>query len=126
MPAMFPVADAEPEVQIPSGPPFTGDTAEYVVLMAGRAVGRLRQWPDTVGSTTTSFSYTDRGRGPTLTQTLRLDKAGLPVAMQLSGTSDLKIAVRETLRMGDLIESMLGKSTLERFLRLDVAVGKQA
>ena len=99
MPAMFPVADVEPEVQIPSGPPFTGDTAEYVVLSAGRAVGRLRQWPDTVGSTTTSFSYTDRGRGPSLTQTLRLDKAGLPAAMQVSGTSDLKIPVRETLRM---------------------------
>lgn len=96
---MFPVADAEPEVQIPGGPPFTGDTAEYVVLVAGRAVGRLRQWPDTAGSNTTSFSYADRSRGPSLLQTLRLDKAGLPVAMQVSGTSDLKIPVRETLRM---------------------------
>ena len=93
-PAMFPVADAEPEVQIPGGPPFTGDTAEYVVLVAGRAVGRLRQWPDTAGSNTTSFSYADRSRGPSLLQTLRLDKAGLPVAMQVSGTSVLKIPIR--------------------------------
>ena len=99
MPAMFPVVDAEPEVQIPSGPPFTGDTAEYVVLMAGRAVGRLRQWPDTAGSVTTSFGYMYRGRGPSLTQTLRFDKAGLPAAMQVSGTSDLKIPIRETLRL---------------------------
>jgi len=82
-----------------SGSPSTADTTEYLVLMAGRSVGRLRQWPDTAGSVTTSYSFDDRGRGPSLVQTIRMDRAGLPVAMQVSGTSDLKIPVRETLRM---------------------------
>ena len=98
MPATLP-AD-EQAATITSGPPSTGDTVEYLVLMAGRRVGRLRQWPDTAGSVTTSYGYTDRGRGPSLMQSLRMDNAGmLPVAMLISGTSDLKFPVRETLRM---------------------------
>ena len=68
--------------------------------MAGRSAGQLRQWPDTGGTTTTSFNYNDRGRGPALIQTIKLDKAGIPVAMQLAGTDYLHGAVRESLQPG--------------------------
>ena len=68
--------------------------------MAGRAVGRLRQWPDSSGTVSTSFSYNDRGRGPSLTQTLRVDKAGIPVGLQLVGTDYLKKGVRESISPG--------------------------
>ena len=97
--------------------PTTGDTVEYTVLMAGRSTGRLRQWPDSGGTTTTSFSYSDRGRGPSLTQTLKVDKAGLPVGMQLRGTNYLKVQVQESveLRPGPLLawrnESAAGRTT---------------
>ena len=94
-PAVLP---AEPE-PVQSEAPTSGDTVEYVVLMSGRNAGRLRQWPDSGGTVTTTFSYNDRGRGPSLTQTLRVDKAGLPVGIQLRGLNYLKVSVRETVQI---------------------------
>ncbi|MDZ7630628.1 MAG: amidohydrolase family protein [Gemmatimonadaceae bacterium] len=96
VPATLPTVDSAPA--IPEAP-TTGDTVEFTVLMSGRAAGRLRQWPDSGGTVTTTYSYNDRGRGPTLTQTLKLDKAGLPVGMQLSGTNYLKVPVREMVQL---------------------------
>ncbi|MCC7052693.1 MAG: amidohydrolase family protein [Gemmatimonadaceae bacterium] len=93
-PAALP-ATAAPPAAVPS----RGDTAEYTVLMGGRAAGRLRQWPDSGGTVTTSYAYSDRGRGPSLTQTLRTDKAGLPVGMLLSGTNYLAQPVREMVQV---------------------------
>lgn len=100
----------------PFGAPATGDTLEYTVLMAGRAAGRLRQWPDSGGTVTTNYSFNDRGRGPSLTQTLKLDKAGLPVGMQLAGVNYLKVPVREMVQIaGPLLtwrnESAAGRTT---------------
>jgi imidazolonepropionase-like amidohydrolase len=82
------------------GAPSSGDTLEFSVLVAGRAVGRLRQWPDTSGTVTTSYTYDDQGRGPALRQTLKVDKAGIPVAMQLAGSNELRGAVREMIEPG--------------------------
>jgi len=95
-PAALPSPDTS---AIEQGEPSTGDTVEFTVLMSGRSVGRLRQWPDTLGTVTTTYNYNDRGRGPSLTQTLRLDKAGLPAGLQLSGTGYLSLPVRETVRL---------------------------
>ena len=78
--------------------PSSGDTAEYTVLIAGRAAGSLRQWPDTGGTITTAYAYADRGRGPELRQTLRLDKASLPTGLLLTGTSYLRHPVRESVQ----------------------------
>jgi hypothetical protein len=78
--------------------PSTADTVEYSVLMASRRVGRLRQWRTGAdGAVTTSYRYADRGRGPELTQTLSLDRAGLPIAMRLNGVNYLKAVVTETV-----------------------------
>ena len=96
-PADLPHGDT---TSVASGAPSTGDTVEYLVTMAGRAVGRLRQWPDSSGTVTTSFSYNDRGRGPVLTQTLRVDKAGFPVGLQLVGSDYLRKGVRESISPG--------------------------
>ena len=116
LPATLPAAESTPAVGMEEQP-ATGDTIEFTVLMSGRAAGRLRQWPDTGGTVTTNYAYNDRGRGPSLTQTLRLDKAGLPVGMQLRGTTYLKLPVQETLQMaaGPLLtwrnESAAGRTT---------------
>ena len=96
-PAQLPRRDSTPAAL---GTPSTGDTLEYSVLMAGRAAGQLRQWPDTGGTVTTSFQYNDRGRGPVLRQTLKVDKAGIPVGMQLAGLNYLKGNVRESITPG--------------------------
>ena len=113
-PATLPPVDSASMPE--SGQPTTGDTVEFTVLMSGRSSGRLRQWPDTGGTVTTSFSYNDRGRGPAITQTLKVDKAGLPVGMQLRGTNYLKVSVQESLALaaGPLLtwrnESAAGRS----------------
>ena len=97
--------------------PTSGDTIEFSVLMSGRTAGRLRQWPDSGGTVTTTYTYNDRGRGPSLTQTLKLDKAGLPVGLNLRGTSYLRQPVQETLQLtaGPLLawrnESAAGRTT---------------
>jgi imidazolonepropionase-like amidohydrolase len=97
--------------------PTTGDTLEFTVLMSGRSAGKLRQWPDSGGTVTTTYSFNDRGRGPILTQTLKLDKAGMPVGMQLTGTNYLKLPVHESLELasGPLLkwrnESAAGRTT---------------
>lgn len=95
-PAVLPAAAPVPAAAL-SEAPATGDTAEYTVLMSGRSTGRLRQWPDSGGTVTTTYSYNDRGRGPMLTQTLKVDKAGMPVGMHLSGVNYLKVPVREMI-----------------------------
>ena len=113
VPATLPPADS---LAVAPLLPSTGDTVEYSVLMSGRTAGRLRQWPDSGGTATTTFSYNDRGRGPTLTQTLKVDKAGLPIGMQLRGTNYLKVQVQESveLRAGPLLtwrnESAAGRT----------------
>ncbi len=85
-------------IQPPTGAPATGDTSEYTVLIAGRPAGTLRQWPDSGGTISTAYSYNDRGRGPALRQTLRVDKAGMPIGLQLAGTSYLRQPVRESVQ----------------------------
>ena len=93
-PAVAAAADTSPERRTPS----TGDTAEYTVIIAGRSAGTLRQWPDSGGTVTTTYAFTDRGRGPALRQTLRLDKTGLPTGLLLSGTNYLRLPVRESVQ----------------------------
>ena len=109
-----------PPAEVASGTreaPSSGDTVEFTVLMSGRSAGRLRQWPDSGGTVTTHYAFNDRGRGPVLTQTLRVDKAGLPVAMQLTGTNYLKAPIHESLQLatGPLLtwrnESAAGRTT---------------
>ena len=96
-PAELPRGDTAP---VALGTSSSGDTLEFSVLMAGRAVGRMRQWPDTSGTVSTSYTYDDQGRGPALRQTLKVDKAGIPVAMQLAGSDELHGAVREMIEPG--------------------------
>ena len=102
MPATLPSASSNARDGVEAAAdqsPTTGDTLEFSVLMSGRSAGRLRQWPDSGGTVTTTYSYNDRGRGPSLTQTLKVDKAGLPVGLNLRGTSYLKLPVMETLQL---------------------------
>ena len=85
--------------------------------MSGRPIGLLRQWPDTNRTVTTKYAYSNRGYGPDLTQTLKLDRLGYPVGMQLAGVTDLKVPIRELLQLstGPLLtwrnENAAGRTT---------------
>jgi cytosine/adenosine deaminase-related metal-dependent hydrolase len=101
-------ARVRPAVAAPSAPsvaptesadaPSTGDTAEYSVLIASRRAGVLRQWQSgRDGSVTTRYEFNDRGRGPSVTQTVSVDRAGLPISMRVTGVNYLKVPVTETV-----------------------------
>lgn len=65
---------------------FTGDTLEWVVSAAGRAVGRMRQWGDTGLTTVTTFGLRAGELAPAWRHVVRVDRAGLPVTMSVTGT----------------------------------------
>jgi imidazolonepropionase-like amidohydrolase len=114
VPAALPAASIAASAAPSSALPATGDTAEYTVLMAGRAAGRLRQWPDTGGAITTTFSFNDRGRGPDLRQTLRLDRNGLPSGMRLTGSNYLRLPVSESVETSGQVLAWRNESAAGR------------
>lgn len=76
---------------------FTGDTLEWVVSAAGRAVGRMRQWGDTGLTTVTTLSLRAGERAPAWRHVVRVDRAGLPVTMAVTGTDPVGAPRTETL-----------------------------
>lgn len=75
---------------------FAQRETRYTVLLTGKNAGvqtsNLR--PD--GAREFAFEYTDRGRGPKLTTTIKLDADGLPVSLDTKGNDYLKAPVAET------------------------------
>jgi hypothetical protein len=74
--------------------------AQYSVLIQGNAAGEMTvdREAETLRVT---FSFNDRGRGPELTSTIRLDAQGLPVEVTTTGNEYFKGAVDETFRRED-------------------------
>src|ERR1700755_1428642 len=74
---------------------FAQSETRYTVLLTGKNAGvqtsNLR--PD--GAREFTFEYGDRGRGPKLTTTIKLDSNGLPVSLNTTGNDYLKAPVAE-------------------------------
>lgn len=70
------------------------DVQRYVVLTPEARIGHLHA---TIDGNTVSIDYDvkDNGRGPTMTETLRLDAAGLPVEWRISGATTFGSKVDE-------------------------------
>jgi imidazolonepropionase-like amidohydrolase len=70
------------------------ETARYSVISGGKNVGSLIA--ETTGDTThIDFDVKNNGRGPTMTESIRLDAAGLPVAWTIAGTTTFGSKVTE-------------------------------
>src|SRR5215212_11926280 len=74
---------------------FAQKETRYTVLLAGKAAGVQTSNVRPGGAREFTFEYSDRGRGPRLTTTVRLDAAGLPVALDTEGNDYLKAPVAE-------------------------------
>lgn len=62
------------------------ETETYTVIVGGRNVGHLKA--DTNGGTTTiDYDYKNNGRGPTIAETITLDRDGLPTAWTIKGST---------------------------------------
>src|SRR5688572_17152975 len=68
-------------------------TLRYSVVTAGRVVGGGETTLEPDGLRRSRYSYNDRGRGPDLTTTLRLDAQGFPVEAHTSGVNYWKAPV---------------------------------
>lgn len=79
----------------------TAATERYSVIIGGRTVGHLVAQTD-VDRTGIDYDYKNNGRGPTMTETLRVDAAGLPVEWDISGATTFGSKVSEHYaRVGD-------------------------
>jgi imidazolonepropionase-like amidohydrolase len=70
------------------------DTAHFTVILGGKNVGHLTA--DTKGDQThIDYDYKDNGRGPTMTESIRLDANGLPGEWRITGTTTFGSKVSE-------------------------------
>src|SRR5215213_7488722 len=75
---------------------FAQKETRYTVLMTGKTAGLQTSSVGPDGAREFAFEFSDRGRGPRLTTTIRLDAAGLPVSLDTRGHDYLKAPVAET------------------------------
>jgi hypothetical protein len=71
------------------------DDRRYTVLIMSKDAGVQNASVAADGTRRYTFEYNDRGRGPKLESTMRLNDAGLPVSVQTSGNDYLKAPVSE-------------------------------
>ena len=75
---------------------FAQKETRYTVLLTGKTAGVQTSNVRPDGARELTFEYADRGRGPKLTTTIRLDADGLPVSLNTTGHDYLKAPVAET------------------------------
>jgi hypothetical protein len=70
------------------------DTERFTVIFGGKNVGHL--WADTNGDLThIDYDYKNNGRGPTKTETIKVDGDGLPTEWSIAGTTTFGAKVAE-------------------------------
>jgi len=81
-----------------AGAVAAAEPRSYTVLLSGNVAGRQVVSDAADGTIRIEFEFTDRGRGPKVSETVRLDDEGLPVELEIAGNDYLKNAVSETFR----------------------------
>lgn len=75
---------------------FAQQETRYSVLMLGKPAGAQTSNVKPDGTREFAFEYSDRGRGPKLTTSIRLDADGIPVSLNTVGNDYLKAPVAES------------------------------
>lgn len=75
---------------------FAQQETRYSVLMMGKPAGVQTSNVKPDGVRESAFEFSDRGRGPKLTTSIRLDADGIPVSLNTAGNDYLKAPVAET------------------------------
>src|SRR5262245_11427563 len=68
----------------------------FTVLMMEKPAGVQTTTTAADGSRNLSFEFNDRGRGPKLTATVRLDASSVPTSIKMEGVDYIKSPVTET------------------------------
>ena len=81
-------------------PEVPASARRYAFLMAGNKAGVLAIWETSDGAHHNFFAFNDRGRGPAIQSRFVVDKAGIPVEVDATGTNYLKTPIQEKFRLG--------------------------
>ena len=73
----------------------------YAVLIMEKPAGMQTSTVAADGSRNLSYEFNDRGRGPKLTATVRLDDAGVPTSIKMDGVDYIKSPVAENFTFAD-------------------------
>ncbi|MBB6093628.1 imidazolonepropionase-like amidohydrolase [Povalibacter uvarum] len=79
------------------------ETTKYTVVIAGNNAGFQTTTTAADGTRKYAYEFNDRGRGPKLTSTIRLDAAGLPVSIETAGNDYLKAPVSEKFSVANAV-----------------------
>jgi len=74
---------------------FAQRETRYTVLLTGKTAGLQTSNVKPDGAREFTYEYADRGRGPKLTTTIKLDDKGLPVSLNTAGHDYLKAPMAE-------------------------------
>jgi hypothetical protein len=101
------------------------DTARFTFILGGKNVGHLTA--DTQGDQTSiDYEVKNNGRGPTMTETIKLDGDGLPTAWTITGTTTFGSKVAEHfIRKGSHAKGSVHGPVFD-FLVSDVHAAKRA
>ena len=80
-------------------PEVPANAARYNFLLAGNKAGLAAVWATPDGARHTFFAFNDRGRGPSITTRVLLDRAGIPTELDATGNDYLKGPVDEHFRL---------------------------
>jgi hypothetical protein len=86
---------------VPPPPPAAASQGElrYAVLLAGNRAGLATARAGTDGVWTFGYEFNDRGRGPKIESRVALDRRGLPVRLDVSGTDYYKNPAAERFEL---------------------------
>ena len=79
-----------------AAPVFAQTETRYTVLLVGKNAGTQTSTVKPDGAREFAFEFSDRGRGPKLTTSIRLDADGIPVSLNTVGADYLKAPVAES------------------------------
>jgi imidazolonepropionase-like amidohydrolase len=79
---------------IATAAPAAAESLRYTAVLVGNVAGEMTV-ERTAGELRIEFAFNDRGRGPRLVETVRLDAEGVPVAVEIGGHDYLKNPVDE-------------------------------
>lgn len=97
-----PAGAAQPNAQaslVTVPPEVPGNALRYSVVLAGNKAGVLAIWRTSDGARHNFFAFNDRGRGPSITTRIVLDRAGTPTEIDATGSDYFKGPVEEHFRL---------------------------
>jgi Amidohydrolase family len=80
-------------------PEVPADAVRYSVVLAGNKAGLLAVWSTPDGARHNFFAFNDRGRGPSITTRIVVDRTGIPTEIDATGNDYLKGPVEEHFRL---------------------------